>query len=106
MGLVGLTAIPASAAQNPTAACNLNGASTGTLQGWLYSNRARTWEGASFGECGTVYVRVEYSLTASGTHYNSTWLNNATDIYTSTYPYTYLGSHDATRTSVVVYSFL
>lgn len=91
-------ATPASATPASIAKCAVGKKSTGTAQGILVPTRAETHE--LFGECGTVFARVRYTLGPSASAvYLSAWRWDPKHALSSSYPATVIGEHRADRSA-------
>jgi hypothetical protein len=95
LGLTIGAAAPAMAGTRPTAPCYQNGVRVGDMQARLWSTSATSDDTTFVGDCGSVSVRVQYRLTASGALYWSGWSTAGDYVSTSSYPYTSQGTHDS-----------
>ncbi len=93
----------AKVADNPSVACRLNGVDTGTLRGYRAATYATTRE--QFGECGTVFVRVQYYVPGGSGAYYSNWVSGSSYAHSGGFPSVPKGYHTAGRALYQVESF-
>jgi hypothetical protein len=96
IALGGLPALPAAAGPVGTQNCYLNATLTGDYRGDMFiQGYARTIPKS--GTCGQISVRIKFALAPGGAQGWSAWSYGSVQAYSPTYPYTFLGGHDADR---------